>query len=239
MQGVSADLAEIGLIVEASRTNADVQTGLCLPATLINPAAEAFPDFEIGGQDCHFAPSGAHTGSISAAMLVDAGAKLTIIGHSERRSAHGETDDLVRSKAIAAHGSGLSAILCIGETEAQRDAGQAVAVVLDQLAGSVPDDARADWLSIAYEPIWAIGTGKVPSIDDVAHMHREIRAALVARFDAEGNAIHILYGGSMNGENALELLAIENVDGGLVGGASLTAEKFAPILAAAQALSRN
>ncbi len=168
-------------------------------------------------------------------MLADAGARLTIVGHSERRAAQGESDADVRGKALAAQAAGLSAIVCVGETEAERDAGQAEAVVLGQLAGSLPDQATGNWLSVAYEPVWAIGTGRIPSTEDVAAMHGAIRAALVARFGAEGSTIRILYGGSMNGDNAASLLAIANVDGGLIGGASLKAEKFLPIVAAAAA----
>ena len=181
------------------------------------------------------AVSGAHTGCISAEMLADAGAKLTIVGHSERRAAQGESDADVRGKALAAKASGLSAIVCVGETEAERDAGHAEAIVLGQLAGSLPDDAAGDWLAVAYEPVWAIGTGRIPSIEDVAAMHAAIRSALVARFGDSGAAFRILYGGSINGENAASLLAIPNVDGGLIGGASLNAEKFLPIVAAAAA----
>jgi triosephosphate isomerase len=187
----------------------------------------------IGGQDCHMAASGAHTGCISAVMLADAGARLTVVGHSERRAAQGESDADVRSKALAAKAAGLSAIVCVGETEAERDAGQAEAVVLGQLTGSLPDEAASDWLSVAYEPVWAIGTGRIPSIEDVATMHAAIRNALVTRFGADGSKIRILYGGSMNGENAAALLAVANVDGGLIGGASLKADKFLPIVAAA------
>jgi triosephosphate isomerase (TIM) len=172
-------------------------------------------------------------------MLVDAGAKMTVIGHSERRVAQGESDEDVRAKALSAHNHGLSAIVCVGETEQQRDAGAAVAIVLAQLTGSIPDNAASDWFSIAYEPIWAIGTGRIPSNEEVAAMHAEIRRSLLDRFGNAANDIHILYGGSMNGDNAAELLAIANVDGGLVGGASLTAAKFRPILQAAQSCARN
>jgi triosephosphate isomerase (TIM) len=234
MHGVSADMAEITAIAETSRNYADVDAALCLPATLIARAAALLPDFAIGGQDCHSQPSGAHTGCVSAMMLVDAGAKMTIIGHSERRAGQGESDADVCAKALSARKHGLSAIVCVGETEQQRDAGDAVAIVLAQLTGSIPDNAAPDWLSIAYEPIWAIGTGRIPSNEDVAEMHAEIRRSLLGRFGNVANDIHILYGGSMNGDNAAELLGIANVDGGLVGGASLTAAKFGPILEAAQ-----
>jgi triosephosphate isomerase len=190
----------------------------------------------IGGQDCHMSVSGAHTGCVSAAMLKDAGAALTIVGHSERRAAQQESDSDIRDKALAAKAAGLSAIVCVGETEAERDAGTAVAVVLSQLDGSLPDEAASAWLAVAYEPVWAIGTGRIPSAEDVAEMHGAIRANLEARFGADGSAVRILYGGSMNGDNAAGLLAIPNVDGGLIGGASLSAEKFLPIVAAAAAV---
>jgi triosephosphate isomerase len=190
----------------------------------------------IGGQDCHMSVSGAHTGCVSAAMLKDAGAALTIVGHSERRAAQQESDSDIRDKALAAKAAGLSAIVCVGETEAERDAGTAVALVLSQLDGSLPDEAASAWLAVAYEPVWAIGTGRIPSAEDVAEMHGAIRANLEARFGADGSAVRILYGGSMNGDNAAGLLAIPNVDGGLIGGASLSAEKFLPIVAAAAAV---
>jgi triosephosphate isomerase len=239
MYGVSADLVEIAAIAKAARIAPDIDSGICLPATLIERAASAHPQFNIGAQDCHAQPLGAHTGCVSAAMLIDSGANMVIIGHSERRAAQGETDADVRGKTVAAQQQGLSVIVCVGETEAQRDAGQAVAVVLEQLAGSIPENAVIDQLSIAYEPIWAIGTGRIPSSEDVVQMHSAVRESLVVRFGGSGHTIRILYGGSMNGDNAAELLAIENVDGGLVGGASLTAAKFAPILQAAQSLATN
>jgi triosephosphate isomerase (TIM) len=233
MNGLIAQLDDVEAIAAAVGAYPTVDTALCIPATLIRPAAGRFADMAIGGQDCHMAASGAHTGCISAVMLADAGARLTIVGHSERRAAQGESDADVRSKAMAAKAAGLSAIVCVGETEAERDAGQAEAVVLRQLTGSLPDEAASDWLSVAYEPVWAIGTGRIPSIEDVATMHAAIRNALVTRFGADGSKIRILYGGSMNGENAAALLAVANVDGGLIGGASLKADKFLPIVAAA------
>jgi triosephosphate isomerase (TIM) len=233
MNGLRKDLDEIGAIAALAATYDDVDCGLCLPATLLPLAAERFSPFPIGGQDCHVAQSGAHTGCISATMLVDAGASMTILGHSERRSAQSESNAEVQGKAHAAHQAGLLAIICIGETEAERDAGQAENIVLEQLAGSLPDNAGGDWLSVAYEPVWAIGTGRIPTDTDVAAMHAAIRGALVRRFGQNGVAIRILYGGSMNGDNAASLLAIANVDGGLIGGASLTAAKFGTILAAA------
>jgi triosephosphate isomerase len=233
MNGLLAQLDDVAAIAEAVSAFPSVDTALCLPATLIRPAAARFPAMAIGGQDCHMAASGAHTGCISAGMLADAGAKLTIVGHSERRAAQGESDGDVRAKTLAAKAAGLWVIVCIGETEAERDAGQAEAIVLGQLSASLPDESAADWLAVAYEPVWAIGTGRIPSAGDVEAMHAAIRSALVARFGVVGNAIRILYGGSMNGENAAALLAIANVDGGLIGGASLTVAKFLPIVAAA------
>lgn len=233
MNGLLAQLDDVAAIAEAVKAHPGVDTALCLPATLIRPAAGRFPAMAVGGQDCHTASSGAHTGCVSAEMLADAGARLTIVGHSERRAAQGESDADVRGKALAARAARLSVIVCVGETEAERDAGQATTIVLGQLAASLPDEAAGDWLSVAYEPVWAIGTGRIPSVEDVEAMHAAIRAALVGRFGDAGRAIRILYGGSMNGENAASLLAIANVDGGLIGGASLTAEKFLPIVVAA------
>ena len=233
MNGRLADLDAIRAIAIGAAAFPNVQTALCLPPTLIACAASTVRGYAIGGQDCHMAQSGAHTGCVSADMLCEAGAKLTILGHSERRAAHHESDADVRAKALAAKASGLSVILCVGETEAERDAGVAVAIVLSQLDKSLPDATASDWLSVAYEPVWAIGTGRTPSTDDVAQMHDAIRADMEARFGADGAKVRILYGGSMNGDNAASLLAIANVDGGLIGGASLSAEKFLPIVAAA------
>ncbi len=238
MNGLIAQLGDVGAIASAVSAYPEVDTALCIPTTLIHPATGKFPEIIIGGQDCHMASSGAHTGCISAAMLADAGAKLTIVGHSERRAAQGESDSDVCAKALAARSAGLSVIVCIGETEAERDAGQAESVVLGQLAGSVPDEATSEWVSIAYEPVWAIGTGRIPSIEDVAAMHAAIRNALVSRFGADGTVVRILYGGSMNGDNAKSLLAVANVDGGLIGGASLKADKFLPIVEAAASAPR-
>lgn len=235
MNGRISDVAAIKAIAEAVSAYPNVDTALCVPATLIAPAASAAPGFAIGAQDCHAVPSGAHTGCVSADMVSEAGASLTIVGHSERRAAQHESDADVRAKALAAKAAGLSAIVCVGETEAERDAGMAVAIVLSQLDKSLPDETSSTWLSVAYEPVWAIGTGRIPSIDDVAQMHSAIRADLEARFGADGAKVRILYGGSMNGDNAASLLAVPHVDGGLIGGASLSAEKFLPIVAAADA----
>ncbi len=234
MNGLRSDLGVIGQIAALANTFSNVDSGLCIPSTLIAVATQQYPHFTIGGQDVHTATSGAHTGCISAAMLIDAGASVVIVGHSERRADQFESDALVQAKAQAAIAVGLSAIICVGETEAQRDNGDAENVVLGQIDGSIPDSATSDSVSIAYEPVWAIGTGRIPSVDDVTAMHSAIRARLVARLGDDGSKMQILYGGSMNGENAATLLAIPHVDGGLIGGASLSAEKFAPILAAAQ-----
>ena len=230
MNGTAADLAEARAI--AAGAGAGVDVALCLPATLIERAARALPGFAIGGQDVHAEGSGAHTGDISAAMLLDAGARLTIVGHSERRAAHGESNADVRAKAEAGLGPGLDIILCIGESLEVREAGVAIDTVSAQLADSLPGAAAR--LTVAYEPIWAIGTGKVPSVDDIAAMHAALRARLVASFGAEGNEVRILYGGSVKASNAAEIFAIADVDGALVGGASLTAADFLPIIDAAR-----
>ena len=237
MNGTSADLAEITLIAGAASLHSAADAALCLPATLIGRATGHVPGFDFGGQDCHMETTGAHTGCVSAAMLLDAGAVMTIIGHSERRAAQHETDLQICAKATAAREAGLRVIVCVGETLQERDAGQAQAIVLGQLERSLPADSDGNWLSVAYEPVWAIGTGRIPADSDVAEMHVAIRAQLVGRFGDAARDIHILYGGSMNGDNAAMLLAIPDVDGGLIGGASLTAAKFEPILAAAASSS--
>ena len=229
MHGVAADLAEVAAIAAAS---GDVDVALCLPATLIERAVRAVPGFAIGGQDVHSEAKGAHTGCISAAMLLDAGARLVIVGHSERREAQDETDADVRAKAEAALAAGLDVILCIGESDAVRSVGNAVATVAAQLDASLP--ARlVD--AIAYEPIWAIGTGKIPSLADIAEMHAALRTRLVAAYGEAGQGVRILYGGSVKASNAAEIFAIPDVDGALVGGASLTAADFVPIIEAAAA----
>lgn len=233
MNGTSVHIAEIAQIARAAGLYTGVDSGICLPATLVERAASALPGFSIGGQDCHMNESGAHTGCISALMLADAGAVMTIVGHSERRAAQNESDADIRTKALAAKNAGLRVILCVGETLEERDAGRALEIVLAQLEGSLPEECNGDWVSVAYEPVWAIGTGRIPENEDVAEMHGAIRDQLCARFGEAASAIRILYGGSMNGDNAAMLLAIPNVDGGLIGGASLTAAKFEPILAAA------
>lgn len=237
MHGLKASLPEVEAIAAAAAANPGVDVALCLPATLIARAVDVARAMPVGGQDCHAADQGAHTGCISAAMLADVGASLTIVGHSERRADQGETDAEVKGKAEAAKRHGLNAILCVGETLDQRDAGEAEAVVTEQLAGSLPEGASATWLAIAYEPVWAIGTGRTPTEADVAAMHGAIRAKLAELLGAEAaGAMRVLYGGSVNGANAASLLGCADVDGALVGGASLTAEKFVPIIEAAAGL---
>lgn len=234
MNGMRAHLNEVEAIGQIAAAHPAVEVGLCVPATLIMAAAEKKGAAFIGGQDCHMSASGAHTGCLSAQMLAEAGAEWVIVGHSERREAQGESDADVAAKALAAKDAGLKVILCVGESLDVRDAGDAEAVVSAQLLASLPEGAAADWLAIAYEPIWAIGTGRIPTMEAVAAMHAALRAALASRIgQGEANAMRILYGGSMNGENAADLMAIADVDGGLVGGASLTAAKFEPIIAAA------
>ena len=226
-----AELARLLTTGEAPRAVVVV----CPPATLLAAVAAqgASSGILAGGQDCHWQPSGAHTGDIAAAMVADAGAQYVIVGHSERRADHGETDEIVCAKAEAAIGAGLSPIICVGETEAQRDAGAAEAVVAEQLARSIPDAAGAHRVEVAYEPVWAIGTGRTPLLEEIAAMHKAIRDRLVDRFGAErGAAIRILYGGSLKPQNAREILAISNVNGGLVGGASLLANDFYTIISA-------
>lgn len=227
MFGTGASLSEIAAV--AAAVPEGVEMAICPPFTLIERAARsaAGSRLRIGAQALHAATDGAHTGDVSAAMLLDAGATLVIVGHSERRADHGETDAQVRAATIAAIAAGLDPIVCVGETEAQRDLSEADAVVAAQLSGSLPD--RADRLTIAYEPVWAIGTGRTPTVADVASMHAGIRAALVARYGEAGAGVRILYGGSVKPGNAAELMSVANVDGALVGGASLTADSLLAI----------
>ena len=239
MNGTRAMLAEARAIGRAAARSPQVAVALAPPFTLVHGMAEAVEEIAVGGQDCHTETNGAFTGDISAAMLRDAGARFVIVGHSERRTLHGESDALIRTKAEAALAADLSVILCVGETEAQRDAGSAEAVVAAQLEGSLPraeNAAAAGRLAVAYEPVWAIGTGRVPSLEDVGAMHRAIRAKLVETYGEGGAAIRILYGGSVNAENAAELLGADEVRGALVGGASLAAESFMAIVVAAAGL---
>jgi len=234
MNGTRAMLNEARAIDRAAARLPKVQVAVAPPATLLYRTREAVELIGVGGQDCHAKDTGAFTGDISAPMLKDAGADFTLVGHSERRTLHGETDAIVRAKAEAALSAGLAAILCVGETEAERDAGSAETVVGTQLDGSVPQtDGAVDKLTVAYEPVWAIGTGRVPSVDDIATMHKAIRAKLVGIYGDAGAAVRILYGGSVKPDNAAELLSIRDVGGALVGGASLTAESFLAIVSAA------
>jgi triosephosphate isomerase (TIM) len=236
MNGSLEGLVELDAIAAAADAHGKVDVAICLPATLIAAAVARQPSLAVGAQDCHGAASGAHTGCLSAAMLAEAGATLTIVGHSERRSDQHESDADVKAKAIAAIHQGLTAIICVGESEAQRDAGEAIAVVTRQLDGSVPSDIDSARIVIAYEPVWAIGTGRTPSTADVAEMHAAIRARLITLLGEAGSAVRILYGGSVKPGNAAELMAVADVDGALVGGASLKAADFVPIIAAAAAI---
>lgn len=231
MNGTSPALEEVSAVAAASRTAAASDMLLCVPSTLIDRAARLAGDslLAIGGEDCHPSASGAHTGDVSAEMLADAGATHVIVGHSERRTDHGETNDAVAAKAEAAWRAGLIAVVCVGETREEREAGRAEEVVGSQLAGSLPAAMTAANTVVAYEPVWAIGTGLVPSNADIAAMHTFIRETLKARFAGEGAGIRILYGGSVKPSNAAEIFAIDNVDGGLVGGASLKAADFLAI----------
>ncbi|MCR9126583.1 MAG: triose-phosphate isomerase [Rhodobacteraceae bacterium] len=235
MNGTSSDLVELDKLA-AAHADPSVVMLICPPATLIERADRicAAAGIAVGGQDCHAAASGAHTGDTSAQMLWDAGAAYVILGHSERRADHGETDADVSAKIAAAQAVGLTAILCVGESLAQRDAGQALAVVGAQLRGSLPDGVAADRLIVAYEPVWAIGTGKVPTLEQIGEVHGFLRASL-ADLVAEGAAdVPLLYGGSVKAANAADIFGVADVDGALVGGASLTAADFSPIVTALQ-----
>jgi len=228
MNGLQSTLSELRTL-EDKHGDADIAILICPPFTLIS-ACEDTP-FDIGGQDCHTAESGAHTGDISAEMLADVGASYVLVGHSERRTDHGETDALIAAKSQAAYDAGLIAVICIGETLAERESGTTLDVIDAQLAGSLPVTADAQTTVIAYEPVWAIGTGKVPTTEQIAEVHAHIRARLNTRFD-DGAEFSLLYGGSVKGSNAAEIFAVPHVDGALVGGASLTAEAFSPIISA-------
>jgi triosephosphate isomerase len=234
MNGLKASAAEFEAMLAGAGAFADKADLLvCPPATLVAAFAEKAKGkgVAVGAQDCHQNASGAHTGDLSAEMLVDAGASAIIVGHSERRADHGESDALVRQKAEAAWRAGVAAIVCVGETRAQRDAGQTLDVCGRQLSGSLPDGATAANLVVAYEPVWAIGTGLTPTTADVEEVHRFIRQKLSERFKAEGGRMRILYGGSVKPSNAKDLMAVANVNGALVGGASLKASDFLAIAA--------
>jgi triosephosphate isomerase len=235
MNGLKASAEEFeAMLAGSSAVSAKADLLVCPPATLVSAFAEkaaGVKALSVGAQDCHPEPSGAHTGDISAEMLANAGARAIIVGHSERRTDHGETDLMVRQKAEAAWRAGLVAIVCIGETQRQRDAGQTLDICCGQLDLSLPERASADNLILAYEPVWAIGTGRTPTTNDVAEVHAAIRELLVSRFGDEGRKMRILYGGSVKPSNAKELMAVANVNGALVGGASLKAADFLAIAA--------
>ncbi|MEA3061230.1 MAG: triosephosphate isomerase [Sphingomonadales bacterium] len=233
MNGSRAALAELSAIAAAAREASGVDVAICPPFTLIPLAVPRAGGLIVGGQDCHAAARGAHTGDVAAPMLAEAGAKLVIVGHSERRADHHESDEAIRAKAGAGLAAGLSVILCVGEVEAERVAGSHVEKVLFQLAHSVPELSPEAELVVAYEPVWAIGTGRTATPEDAAEMHEAIRRALAERFGDCGARVRILYGGSCNANNAAALFAVPDVDGALVGGASLTAEAFVPIIEAA------
>ena len=233
MNGLGAALAEARAIAAAvAEQPPAARVALCPPATLIDRMAAELAGSEvaIGGQDCRAEPSGAFTGRVSAEMLADAGARLVILGHSERRALHGETSADVAAKVEAALRASLEPIVCVGETLDQRRAGDTLAVVTSQLAGSLPDALEGHAFALAYEPVWAIGSGLTPTLDEIAEVHGAIRAALVARFSQAGRAAPILYGGSVKPANAAEILAAFEVGGALVGGASLKAADFIPII---------
>ena len=239
MNGTRAMLSEARAIDRASQRLMKVEVALAPPFTLIHAVHKEAEQIGVGAQDCHPGAEGAHTGDVSAAMVADAGAKFVILGHSERRQDHGESDALVREKAESALAAGLKLIVCCGETEETRDAGEAEGFVTAQLRGSLPAeiDLAEERLAVAYEPIWAIGTGRTPTVSDIGAMHRAIRALLVEMYGKEsGSEVRILYGGSVKPENARELLGADEVGGALVGGASLTAESFLGIVVGAAEL---
>lgn len=227
----------LGMLDDLTRAHQDgaCDIVICPPAPLLMSAVARSGDgvVQIGAQDCHAEAGGAFTGDTAAALIAETGAKYAIVGHSERRDGYGETDDAVCAKAEAAQASGLTAIVCIGESLAQREAGDALAVITTQLEGSVPQGSTGETLVVAYEPIWAIGTGKIPTMDQIAEVHAALRGELVARFGPDvGNAIRLLYGGSVKPGNAADIFAVPDVDGALVGGASLTSADFSPIITA-------
>ena len=235
MHGLAADGLALARAVAAGGAGLGAELLVCPPATLVAAVAAAMQGgpVAVGGQDCHAAPKGAHTGDIAAPMLADAGARFVILGHSERRANHAESDAMVRAKAEAAIAAGLTPVVCVGEPEADRIAARAEEVVAAQLAGSLPEGFGAAGGVVAYEPVWAIGTGRTPTEADIAAMHAMIRARLAAAFPQQGAALRILYGGSVKPSNAVSILAIPHVDGALVGGASLVAEDFLAIARAA------
>ncbi|WP_170606762.1 triose-phosphate isomerase [Ruegeria arenilitoris] len=234
MNGTATSLAELEKL-SSLYPNPDIDILICPPATLLHRAAQAVQanSVIVGGQDCHALVAGAHTGDLSAEMLKDAGAEYVILGHSERRQDHGESDELVRAKAIAAKDAGLIAIVCVGESIEQREAAETLDVIGEQISGSIPDQPIGENLVVAYEPIWAIGTGKIPTLDQICEVHDFMRTKLADRFGADSaSSIRLLYGGSVKPQNASEIFSVSNVDGALVGGASLKAEDFSGIIQA-------
>lgn len=237
MNGLRTAMAEVAHLA-TDHPSPTCEIVLCPPATLIRTMAKACTEncVTIGAQDCHENTSGAHTGDIAAEMLTDAGAEYVILGHSERREAYGETDDLVRQKAQSAWAAGLKSIICIGESASERQAANTLDIIGGQLASSIPDEATGENLVVAYEPIWAIGTGLVPNLDEIGEVHDFIRMRLERRFgNGVGRSTRILYGGSMNPNNATDIINVPNVDGGLIGGASLKAKDFSAIISALDA----
>jgi triosephosphate isomerase len=234
MNGTRASLSEVKAI-NAELDGTDPAVVICPPVSLLIPACDIGGKIGIGAQDCHMVSSGAHTGDISANQIADTGATYVIIGHSERRTDHGETSDMIKAKAQAAHKAGLIAIVCIGETLAEREAGETLNVLGQQMSGSIPDGATSQNTVIAYEPVWAIGTGLVPTLDQIDEAHRFMRAELLTTLGADAQNISLLYGGSVKGSNADDIFSVADVDGALVGGASLSAHDFVPII---KALSR-
>lgn len=234
MNGTRASLSEVKAI-NAELDDTDPAVVICPPVSLLIPACDIGGKIGIGAQDCHMVSSGAHTGDISANQIADTGATYVIIGHSERRTDHGETSDMIKAKAQAALKAGLIAIVCIGETLAERGAGETLNVLGQQMSGSIPDGATSQNTVIAYEPVWAIGTGLVPTLDQIDEAHRFMRAELLTALGADAQNISLLYGGSVKGSNADDIFSVADVDGALVGGASLSAHDFVPII---KALSR-
>ena len=234
MNGLPEDRDQIRMLAE-THANSDLDILICPPATILHQMSHVAGMVALGGQDCHANASGAHTGDISAEMLKSAGATYVIVGHSERRTDHAETDEQVCEKASAAQRAGLVAVVCIGETLAERESGQTLDVIKTQLEGSIPAGAAGKNCVIAYEPVWAIGTGKVPTLEQIGEVHGFIRAELTTRFGSEGHDFRILYGGSVKPGNAAEIFGVADVDGALVGGASLKFEDFSPIINALEA----
>ena len=237
MNGTMSEAVELasGLVGQsAAHDPLPCEILVCPPAHLLLPVLEVVKDSSValGGQDCHAEPKGAHTGDVSAEMLVDVGCSFVIVGHSERRTNHAESDRMVCEKATAAHRAGLIPVICVGETEAQRDAGEALQTVGRQIAGSLPDGVSGSNTVIAYEPVWAIGTGRTPTSHEIAEVHAVMRDQLKERLGSDSDGLRLLYGGSVNPGNAQEIMSIENVDGGLIGGASLKVETFWPIVQA-------